>query len=119
MNVRIVPADLHSAGPHLAALGQFDSGELEEAAIFLVTDDAGAEIGAYALKVKNGNGWVFAAVGGLPGHDLTAEFLPAIERQLRLSGCRRAMIRTARAGLVKKLDAAGWNLESTILEKTL
>jgi hypothetical protein len=118
VNVDVRPAELPQVLPHLAGLRSAETGELEGCALFLVL--AGdCEIGAYALKIAGRVGWVIAGAGALPGADLTADLMPAIEHQLRLSGCSEIMLRTQRAGLVKKLDAAGWLLDSTILRKSL
>lgn len=107
-----------AAGRALAGLACYTSGELDGAQIFAVDSDGG-EVGCYAVKIIGQTGWLLAGAGALAGHDLTAELLPAIEHQFRLSGCVQIMIRTARPGLLKKLDGAGYALDSAILGKPL
>lgn len=84
----------------------------------------GALVGRYALKV---NRWAFgteadlrAAVGRLPGVNLTATLLPIIERaQLRAAGINAVKIETRRKVLVGRLLAQGYELCSYTLRKRI
>ncbi len=75
----------------------------------------------FALRVRDrahgSEGLVVAAAGGLPGVDLTAEVLPAIERMF--SGVRRVTFETTRKGLVGKALAQGYHVAYYGVSKTL
>ncbi|MDR5739494.1 hypothetical protein [Caballeronia sp. LZ016] len=51
--------------------------------------------------------------------DLVQVVLPVIERQAAAAGCSRMRIETRRAGLMKKLERAGYARASVILRKEL
>lgn len=77
----------------------------------------------YALSVRQHSfgreGWIHAAAGNLPGFDLTAVALAAIELQLLASGCDALALYTARAGLVKKLERSGFQIAGYLMRKRL
>lgn len=86
--------------------------------------EAGGEVvGAYALQIlEHAAGpvaWIKAAGGRLPGGDLTASLLPAIEAQLALYGVRCMAIQTRRLGLVKKLARQGYFSSGVTMRKIL
>ncbi|WP_042301735.1 hypothetical protein [Paraburkholderia kururiensis] len=56
---------------------------------------------------------------GRAGFDLVRDVLPLIERQCACAACDRVRIETRRAGLVKKLENAGYTQASVILRKEL
>lgn len=103
---------------------RFDSlglpeGCLDRSRFFELQGQGGESFGVYALEVRRRQGWLIAGVGGIPGHDLTEEFLPFIERQLRDAGCDAIFVQTRRPGLIRKLDRCGFLLDSSILTKPL
>lgn len=85
----------------------------QEGACFAATHASGAQA-VYVLRVRNGQAWVDAAAGS--GQvDLTALLLPVIELQAaRLSS---VAFQTARPGLVRKAQRAGYRVAGWILKK--
>jgi hypothetical protein len=91
---------------------------LEGAQLFDVV--VGGEVVArYALKqIDRAHGteiFIVAAVGGLPGVDLTASITPAIEKQC--AAADYLTINTRRKGLVKKLSRQGWTIDAFVMRK--
>lgn len=82
---------------------------------------AGNVVARYALKqFDRAHGteiFIVAAVGGMPGIDLTASVTPAIERQCATADS--LTINTKRPGLVKKLLRQGWTLDAFVLRKKI
>lgn len=93
---------------------------LEDAQLFDVVV-SGETIARYALKqMDRPNGtevFIVAAVGGMPGADLTQSVIPAIEQQC--AGVDRLTINTRRRGLVKKLQKQGWTVDGVVMRKRL
>lgn len=116
MNLVVHATDLASVRHHFEPLGLAE-GALDRCRFFWLMGEEGEQFGAYALEVRGSQGWLIAGVGGLPGHDLTVEFLPFIEAQLK--GCDAIYIQTRRPGLIKKLADCGYLLDSSILVKPL
>lgn len=86
------------------------------AGLFAVRD--GATLGAlFVLRVDGDEGVIVAAAGGVPGVDLTAEVLPAVERMF--SGVRRIRIHTSRPGMAKKLARQGYGAAEVVLFKEI
>lgn len=89
---------------------------------YVVVDDDGRELAVFAVQhVQRERGRaleVLAARQLAPGGDLTADVLPHIER-LFGQGCDVVTIYTRRAGLVRKLEAAGYAPAATIMQKKL
>jgi hypothetical protein len=86
---------------------------------FRVFDD-GVPVAFYVLRARNGRRGVTAEITlahGRAGFDLVGEVLPVIERQC--AGCVQLRIETRRAGLMKKLERAGYRRASVILTKEL
>lgn len=82
----------------------------------------GAEVVArYALQqVERAQGvevFIVAAAGGVPGVDLVQVITPYIEQQCATAD--RLTINTRRRGLVKKLTAQGWTLDSYVMRKKI
>ncbi|MES2367200.1 MAG: hypothetical protein V4563_15085 [Pseudomonadota bacterium] len=93
---------------------------LETAMLFDVV--VGGEVVArYALRqvarAKGVEVFVVAAAGGLKGVDLVAAIGPYIERQCATAD--RLTINTRRPGLVRKMQAQGWTLDSYVMRKKL
>lgn len=78
---------------------------------------------AYVLTFENSSKkrvcWVVGGRGRAPGHDLTAEVLPFVERQAREGGAQQIAITTKRRGLEKKITAMGFNETGRIYRKNL
>lgn len=78
-------------------------------------------IGYYVLRIdhliEHSEGVIIAAVGNVAELDLTLAALPLIEKQF--IGCKYIRIHTARAGLVKKLSAAGYQPLEFVMIKGL
>ncbi len=62
---------------------------------------------------------VVAAAGALPGCDLVASVLPALEVLAAKAGCAWLRAHTARPGLVRKLAGLGFRAEEVVLRKEL
>lgn len=88
-----------------------------------VTDDAGHQVGAYAIEFIDHDGGrdavIVAAVGGLRGVDLTASVLPGIINQAKNGGACRLRFHTKRRGLLAKLRAQGFEFSGYIMSKAL
>lgn len=91
--------------------------------VFEARDGAGRPVMAYVLSLQDHAAarvcWVRAAGGHLPGVDLTAAMLPAIERQARTHGAGQVAITTRRGGLIKKLKAQGYKITGVTLRKAI
>lgn len=102
-------------------LGSLDAA-LAGASLFDVVA-GGAVVARYALKLmQRANGiemFVVAAVGAMPGADLVASIGPHIELQGAASGAACVTVNTRRRGLVKKLAAQGWRIDSYVLRKKI
>ncbi len=96
---------------------------LAGAQCFEVIDETGRSVGSYAVEVFTHDGGneavVVAAVGAMPGVDLTASVLPGVEQQARGAGCAAVTIHTRRRGLLAKLKAAGYRCDGFIMRKTI
>lgn len=83
----------------------------------------GRPVGAYSLQTYEGEGarvaWVMAAAGTLPGVDLVASVLPAIEQQAQALGCNQLGVTTRRRGLIKKLQRHGFQVTGLMLRKKI
>jgi len=88
---------------------------------FKLENEAGENLGFYALKGENKPGgvvvWLVAGQGNVPGVDLTRDLLPEIEQQA--SGANFLAIQTTRPGLIKKLIEQGYEIGGTILVKKM
>lgn len=89
---------------------------------FMVTDDEGGELAVIVLdteRYKNGTELVVRV-----GHqiskcgNLTEILIPEIERRFG-GGCVSIMVRTRRAGLVSKLQKAGFKESAKIMRKAI
>jgi hypothetical protein len=92
---------------------------LSGAEFFRVLQD-GAPVAFYVLRARQGRAGIDAEITlahGRAGFDLVADVLPLIEKQC--AGCHAMRIETRRAGLVKKLERAGYQRASVILTKEL
>lgn len=100
-------------------LGSMDTA-FEGAELFDLVID-GKTVGRYALKAvtraKGTEVFVIAATGRVKGVDLLASVFPAIEQQCQ--GADRVTVNTRRRGMVKKLLAMGWTLDSFVLRKKI
>lgn len=83
----------------------------------------GRLVGAYCLKPVDHESarvlWVQAAGGHLPGRDLTAEVVPAMEVQAAQLGADQLAITTRRRALIGKLLDMGWSVSGVTLRKNL
>jgi hypothetical protein len=82
----------------------------------------GAPVAWYVLRARQGRAGLDAEItiaAGRAGVDLVGEVLPLIERQAASIGCHAMRIETRRAGLMKKLERAGYAQSSVILRKEL
>lgn len=81
----------------------------------------GVIVGRYALKpIQRTNGvevFIVAAAGSLAGVDMVATVAPYVETQCPDADC--LTVNTRRRGLVKKLAAQGWTLDSYVLRKKI
>ena len=81
----------------------------------------GVIVGRYALKaMQRANGtevFIVAAAGAAPGADLVASVAPYVETQCPGADC--LTVNTRRRGLVKKLAAQGWTLDSYVMRKKI
>ncbi|CAG4928273.1 hypothetical protein [Paraburkholderia saeva] len=92
---------------------------LDGGQFFRVYSD-GEPVAFYVLRARQGRAGVTAEIAlahGRAGFDLVGEVLPMIERQC--AGCKALRIETRRAGLMKKLQRAGYQQASVILTKEL
>lgn len=99
------------------------SDALQGAQGFTVTDEGGAMVMAFALRIVQHRAarvaWVMAAMGNAPGTDLTRSVLPLIERIAREQGAGQVAVTTKRAGLVKKMQALGYLESGVTLRKNI
>ena len=89
-------------------------------ALFFRVYADGAPVAFYALRFRKKGALVHGEVTiahGRAGFDLVRYVLPLIEQQC--GHCAALRIETKRAGLMKKLERAGYGHASTILEKRL
>jgi hypothetical protein len=81
----------------------------------------GVIVGRYALKtMQRAQGtevFIVAAAGAALGVDLVASIAPYVETQCPDASC--LTVNTRRRGLVKKLAAQGWTLDSYVLRKKI
>lgn len=118
-------AALMRAAKHDTTGGLQGLGEaLHGGTLFELTDEAiGAPVLHYVLKVmqrEHGKeGLILAAAGALPGVDLTRQYLPTIEAQLRQEGCEAVTLQTRRPGLRRKLEKLGYRCDAFVMRKTL
>lgn len=127
MNLDVIPCGFGEAAPYLdvamcarcdTTAGAMTLAELTEGCQFYLVRHGGEACAAFALRLQGCAGaqvaWIVAAGGKLPGHDLTATVLPAIERALL--GCQIA-ITTRRRGLLIKLARLGYRVSGITLRK--
>lgn len=132
LSLHLLPAMTPEAERALLRAAHYDTtgglqgfGEvLHGGTLFALTDEAiGAPVLHYVLKVMqrtNGKeGLILAAAGALPGVDLTRQYLPTIEQQLRLEGCEAVTLQTRRLGLKRKLEKQGYRCDAFTMRKTL
>lgn len=101
-------ACLHASPGELRA--QFEAG----AALFFAR--CGLElVGAYLLRVDGREGVILAAAGDGRGVDLVGLFLPVIEQQF--VGVDSIRVHTSRPGMVRRLQAAGYEPREIVLSK--
>lgn len=90
------------------------------AAVFEMRE-AGRLVGAFALEVNEtagGRQLRVLAAGGEPGHDLTGAMVDAVTREAREHvGAHCIGCETKRRGLVKRLQAEGFEVVGFILRK--
>jgi hypothetical protein len=88
----------------------------------VVVGDDGQKLAVFAIQhVQRERGRVLEVLAArqlAPGGNLTVDVLPHIER-LFGQGCDVVTIYTRRAGLVRKLEAAGYEPAATIMQKKL
>lgn len=121
-------SDPQACRPLLERALRFECGQLcasvdeliGDAAVFEMRD-AGRLVGAFALEVQEGGAGrqlhVLAA-GGEPGHDLTGAMVDAVAREAREHvGAGAIGCTTKRRGLVKRLQAEGFEVAGFILRK--
>lgn len=93
---------------------------LQQASLFDVVI-GGVTVGRYALKpVQRAHGvevYIVAAAGAAAGVALIETVLPYVETQC--PNADRLTVNTRRRGLVKKLAAQGWTLDSYVLRKKI
>lgn len=78
--------------------------------------DAGGGSGVFVIKKNGRQLWIEAGVGRSPD-DLTELGLQLIEEIARRSDCDEVAFQTARRGLVKKAEMAGYQVAGWILKK--
>lgn len=78
---------------------------------------AGAIRAAFVLRVDGREGVIVAAAGDLPGADLTASCMPAIESLF--VGCDAIRYHTARPALARKLATLGYQAREIVCMKEL
>lgn len=128
----LVPLELAQAMPMLARAGtpRADTtggtatiAELCQDGAAYGVKAAGQLVGAYCLKTVDHESarvvWVAAAGGHLPGRDLTAEVIPAMEVQALQLGADQLAITTRRRALIGKLLDMGWSVSGVTLRKNL
>lgn len=128
MNVQLA-TDRQACRPLLERALRYEVGGLSagveqlvgDAAIFEIRDDAGHLVGAFALEVNEdsaGRSLEVLAAGGKPGHDLTGAMVDAVTREAREHvGAHCIGCTTKRRGLVKRLQAEGFEVAGFILRK--
>ncbi len=111
-----------SAATGSATLDDLKIAAMNGAVVFGVYE-GGELVGAYMLRTERTathlEGVIVAAAGASDAFNLREAVLPYIENQFRKSGCAKARLHTARAGLVKKACEAGWQVAETVLLKDL
>lgn len=93
------------------------------AAVFELTDPAGAIVGAFALRVDSfadGPLVTVTAAGGEGAHGATEAMAAWVEQQARgRIGARAITCSTQRRGLVRKLQRAGYRVAGYVMQKDL
>jgi len=93
---------------------------LADASLFDVVV-GGVIVGRYALKaMQRASGtevFIVAAAGSAPGVNLVDSIAPYVETQCPGADC--LTVNTRRRGLVKKLAAQGWSLDSYVMRKKI
>ena len=86
-------------------------------------DNESGPVACYAVKIVEHEKcrvlWAMAGAGRLPGHDLTATGMQAMEHQARKVGAAQVAITTRRRGFVKKLEKLGYAVTGITLRKNL
>lgn len=89
---------------------------------FEISQD-GRRVGAYSIRVQTHEqtrvAWVMAAAANAPGVDLTALVVPCIEYQAMELECSHVAVTTIRRGLVRKLQAQGYEITGITLRKKI
>jgi hypothetical protein len=95
---------------------------LNESQTYLVNLD-GRDVGAIALKIsQHSQGdvlWIVGGVGGCKGADMVRDVLPAVEEAAEINRCQFTAITTRRPGMVKKLEAVGYEVTGITLRKRI
>lgn len=95
-----------------------DEVEVRGSAHIAVSQD-GARIGSFVLRDEGAEAVIVAGAGRARGVDLTRAVLPVIERECARAGYEAVRFHTARAGLVAKVAALGWDYQETVMRKGL
>lgn len=112
----LMVAKTDTSGGMVSGVDCLDGGQF-----FRVYSD-GEPVAFYVLRAREGRAGVTAEITlahGRAGVDLVASVLPMIEKQCARGGCNAVRIETRRAGLMKKLQRAGYAQASVILRKEL
>lgn len=102
--------------------GMVDAADCMMGGTFFRVLDDGEPVAFYVLRLRvrgERREAVIVLAHGRAGFDLVEQVLPLIERQCAQAGCQRVRVETRRAGLVKKLERAGYERASVILAKEL
>lgn len=90
------------------------------AVLFEVSDEAGAVLGFYILRVDHAAEktiGVLVAAAGKAGHRFADDLMPVIEGQF--IGCDELHQYASRPGMVKKLVGQGWEATHLVMRKVL
>lgn len=102
--------------------GMVEAVECLDGANFFRVHADGEPVAYYALRLrvkKERREAEITLAHGRAGFDLVAHVVPVIERQCRHCACDAVRVETRRAGLMKKLERAGFERASVILRKEL
>jgi len=100
--------------------GRVDAVECLNGAVFYRVRANGEPVAFFVVRIDEGNGRKEARITlahGRAGFDLVAVVMPIIEAMF--SACDSISLQTRRAGLVKKLHAAGYATAAVTLRKEL